>query len=154
MKSQRFSGEQLRDLVSGKIVTTVEAKKKGEKLTYTELPKPSARNGWSDYSKAEISNAIKANFVGVADSRRKKVCELGDVVRACNEKGEDMVNHYEHLKQLSAIANYQKPYEPKPLLVRLEKIEESRSENVYVFGSKKPAYKIKACWLKSWRIEK
>lgn len=144
MKQQKFSDSELCDLVAGKVVVMVEAKKKGDGLLGEK------------------------HFLQMFNNQTGKSCRVGEVVRAVNEKGAD-VYFCSRCKEIYTIIPYCPVYcscletdtgmqggrKTEPLLVVLEKIEESRNDTTpfgrnRVYGGQLP----ESMWLKSWRRKK
>ena len=141
-KTQGFTEQQLQDLPKGLEVTTAEPVKKGE------YSLPSIKDNW------EIKGIGKD---------KKEVSLVGEVVQATNEKGEKqwycpeckevkeselefMKSH--HLRFCFGLGT-KKPKKikfAKPLLFRLEKIEEKTCP-------KESTTRYEDMWLKSWGLK-
>lgn len=124
MKTQNFSEEQLKDAVAGKPVVTIEAKKEGERL----IPEWMGEN-------VHITETIH--------NGKDCIYQVGEVVQAMNEKGEkqwfcpDCQNIFDKeearldsMESHDCECGYNSIFW-KPLLVRLEKIEEDNLLNWY-----------------------
>lgn len=123
-KTQVFTEQQLKDLPNGLEVTTVGPVKKGERLVEHYKTK-----------KLEINATIYLD-------NKKSVCQVGEVVQACNEKGEKAIYctgpcHSAQTQKDNGDFGYeiQSPQteecwegEMNPLLVRLEKIKKDHKQ--------------------------
>ena len=132
MKTQTFTEQQLKDLVAGKEVVTVEPVKEGEQILRLS---PNGKIKFIVEPKGSGLNALS---------------EVGEVVQAVNEKGENVW-------KCSFCGSKYHNYKPdslgtKPLLVQLVKIEKATPEMVGV-----PTFVLERrgdAWLKTWKVVK
>ena len=150
MKKQQFNEQQLKDLVSGKPVQTVEPVKEGEFCSHQ-----------NKFIQTSDVKSLPADFVS-----NVIINSVGEVVQATNEKGEKQFYCPEckvfiHNAELEFCGNCQLSLEKdimfKPLQVRLEKIEKKTYSDSVGLPQNKPKkdyYSIgndPLVWLKTWK---
>ena len=142
MKSITATKQELKELMEKGFFVRSEPKKKGEQMVIPKSfmeQKPSASNGWNDYSKAEISNAIVGKKSGIADTNGeliKYIFEVGDVFSVKNKKGEKQWfcpkcgfhsgHNYNKHSEIIKLGEHS----VKPLLVWLVKIEKGSNKSI------------------------
>jgi hypothetical protein len=161
MKSQKFTEQQLKDLVAGKQVQTVEAKKKGEYPHLSLYEK--IMNGERQIKGIVLAKVDKKTGKPIQVQTPKKLCEMYEIAQATNEEGEKIVsvNKIDSIGFDSEKKAFIGEGKLEPLFVRLEKIEETKLNRV----RKKPlSFKVKEgnslppnpyvivkdIWLKTW----
>jgi len=152
LKTQSFSDQQLKDLVAGKEVDAVEAKKKGECLYVKGDREPFQIIGIT------INTKFDNNHTPIWEENPKLSCEVGELVQACNEKGEKQ--WYCPLCKRIGIGlmginfecgcltlHREEDEHWNPLVVRLQKIEK-KEILIGECDSGKPI--LEENWLKTW----
>lgn len=179
MKSQKFTEQQLKDLVTSKEVVTVEPLKEGD---YVELWKCSncGCEIWKPPKDEIIKNALYISLFITNKNKFEKPCPnecgltisenkisrlkkytnldlmVGEVYQASNEKGEDYIVHDTFYKSPEKYFNYKKIkgiIGHLPLLIRLEKIERKERRDIdKSLGSTNFGHED--VWLKTWKARK